>query len=100
MDEETNPQNEQPGQPTPETETNEQSTSQDQATSSRRSQRSKKKPNWYGQDVMVSKVEEGEKVYKEQAQSETKSERIRRKLEEMPNFLEMSQEEIEEWINN
>ena len=77
-DEETNPQNEQPGQSTPKTETNKPSTSKDQPTSLRQSQ---KKPNWYGQNIMVSKVEKGEKEFKEQAQSETKSEQIRRELE-------------------
>ena len=48
---------------------------------------------------MVSKIEEEEREYKE-TQSETKSEQTRREHKEMPNFLELSQEEIEEGINN
>ena len=78
-------------QSTPKTEINEPSTSHGQPTSYRQSQRSKRKPNWYGQNIMVSKVEEEEKDHGEQTQSETKSKKIRNELEEMPIFFEMSQ---------
>ena len=43
-------------------------------TAARHSQRSKKKPNWYGQNVMVQKVEEEEKERSDAEKSETKTE--------------------------
>ena len=53
---------------------------------------------------MVSRIEEGESDLGEQTQSETKSdtksEEIRKELEAIPNFLYMSQDEIDDWINN
>ena len=68
-------------------------------TTTRSSQRTKKKPNWYSQNVMVQKVEkqpEGEVDDK----SETKTEEdLRRELEAIPNFLEVTPEEIQNWIN-
>ena len=98
-DEETNPQPENPGPSTPKIEEKEQPTLQEQNNPARQSQRPKKKPNWYGQNVMVSKIEGEEKESKDKA-DETNSEQMRREIEEMPNFLEMTQEEIEDWINN
>ena len=71
-----------------------------QPSTSRQSQRLKKKPNRYGQIIMVSKVEEEEKGMEEAAPRETKSEEIGKELEAIPNFLEVTQEEINDWINN
>ena len=77
------------------------STSKAADTTARSSQRTKKKPNWYGQNVMVQKVEQQQQTREEaDNSSETKTEEeLRRELEAIPNFLEMSPEEIQKWIN-
>ena len=66
-------------------------------TSARQSQRSKRKPNWYGQNYMVTKVDakEGENASRSQINKE-----IGRELEVIPNFEAMTQEEIDHWVNN
>ena len=75
-------------------------TSKSEQTPSRLSQRTKKRPNWYGQNVMVQKVDEGEKGQSDTERSETKTEEeLRRELEAIPNFLEMTPEEIHNWIH-
>ena len=64
---------------------------------SRQSQRSKRKPNWYGQNTMVTKVDakEGENASGSQINKE-----IGRELEVLPIFKAMRQEEIDHWVNN
>ena len=63
------------------------------------SQRTKKKPNWCGQNVMVQKVEkQTESEADDKSETKTKEE-LRRELEVIPNFLEMTPEEIQNWIN-
>ena len=64
---------------------------------SRQSQRTKRKPNWFGQNVMVTKVDEKDSEDKNAAQTDRD---IERELEEIPNFEEMTQEEIDYWVNN
>ena len=63
---------------------------------SRQSQRTKRKPNWFGQNVMVTKVDEKDSEDKNTAK--TKQD-IERELEDIPNF-EMTQEEIDHRVNN
>ena len=75
-------------------------TSKNEQTPTRLSQRIKKKSNWYGQNVMIHKLEEDEKEKSDTEKSETKTEEdLRRELEAIPNFLEMTPEEIQNWIN-
>ena len=64
---------------------------------SRQSQRTKRKPNWFGQNVMVTKVDEEGNENKNAARTDRE---IERELEEIPNFEEMTQEEIDNWVNN
>ena len=70
-------------------------TSKKEQTPARLSQRIKKKPNWYGQNVMIQKLEEDEKEKSDTEKSETKTEEdLRRELEAIPDFLKMTPEEI------
>ena len=49
---------------------------------------------------MIQKLEEDEKERSLTEKSETKTEEdLRRELEAIPNFLEMTPEEIQNWIN-
>ena len=64
---------------------------------SRQSQRTKRKPIWFGQNVMVTKVDEKHSEDKNTAQT---NQDIERELEVIPNFEEMTQEEIDHWVNN
>ena len=74
-------------------------TSKNEQTPARLSQRIKKN-NWYRQNVMIQKLEEDEKERSDLKKSETKTEEdLRRELEAIPNFLEMTPEEIQNWIN-
>ena len=76
------------------------STPKNMDTTTRSSQRTKKKPNWYGQNVMVQKVEKQPEGEEDDDKSETKTEEdLRRELEAIPNFLEMTPGEIQNWIN-
>ena len=75
-------------------------TSKIEQTPARLSQRIKKKPNWNGQNVMIQKLEEDEKERSDTEKSETKTEEdLRRELEAIPNFSEITPEEIQNWIN-
>ena len=48
---------------------------------------------------MIQKLEEDEKEKSDTEKSETKTEEdLRRELEAIPNFLEMTPEEIQNWI--
>ena len=64
---------------------------------SRQSQRTKRKPTWFGQNVMVTKIDAKDSEDKNAMQTDRE---IERKLEAIPNFEAMTQEEIDHWVNN
>ena len=72
---------------------------------SRQSERAKKKPDLLGQKVMVSNVEGGEEGSQEEKAEQYQNtasleQELKAELNAMPNFLEMTKEEIIDWINN
>ena len=67
------------------------------STTSRQSQRSKRKPDWYGQNIMVSKLDEKEG---EKASGSQTNEEIEIELKAIPNFEAMTQKEIDHWVKN
>ena len=54
---------------------------------------------WYGQNIMVSKIEEPEKEVSQTNEPQL-NEEIQEELEDIPNFEEMTQQEFDEWVNN
>ena len=69
------------------------------SNTSRQSQRPKRRPDWYGQNIMVSKIEEPEGEVPQTNEPQL-NEEIQEELEANPNFEEMTQQEIDEWVNN
>ena len=67
------------------------------SNNSRQSQRTKRKPNWFGQNVMVTKIDTTDHEDKNNAQTNME---IEQELEAFPNFEAMTQEEIDHWVNN
>ena len=67
------------------------------STTSRLSQRPKRKRDWYGHIIMVSKLDEKEG---ENANGSQTNKKIERELEAIPNFEAMTQEEIDHWVNS
>ena len=67
------------------------------SNNSRQSQRTKRKPNWFGQNVMVTKIDTKDNEDKNNAQT---NKEIEQELEAIPDFEAMTQEEIDHWVNN
>ena len=72
---------------------------------SRQSERAKKTPDWFDQNVMVSNVEGGEEGSQEEnadqyQTTDTLEQGLEAELNPKPNFLDMTKEEIIDWINN
>ena len=67
------------------------------SNNSRQSQRTKRKPNWFGQNVMVTKIDTKDNENKNNAQT---NKEIEQELEAIPDFEAMTQEEIDHWVNN
>ena len=66
---------------------------------SRQSQRPKRRTDWYDQNIMVSKSEEPEGEVPQTNEPQL-NEEIQEELEAIPNFEEMTQQEIDECVNN
>ena len=67
------------------------------SNNSRQSQRTKRKPNWFGQNVMVTKIDTKDNEDKNNAHT---NKEIEQELEAIPDFEAMTQEEIDHWVNN
>ena len=68
------------------------------SNTSRQHQRPKRRPDWYGQNLMVPKIEgsEGEAQTNEPQLVEA----IQEELEAIPNVEELTQQENDVWVNN
>ena len=84
---------------TEENKNNKQEEQDTNSNTSRHSQRPKRRPDWYGQNIMVSKIEEPEGEVSQTNEPQLKKE-IQEELEAIPIFAEMTQQEIDEWVNN
>ena len=84
---------------TDENKNNKQDEQDTKSNTSRQSQRPKRRPDWYGQNIMVSNTEEPEGELSQTNEPQLNKE-IQEELEAIPNFEEMTQQEIDEWVNN
>ena len=68
------------------------------SSTSRQNQQPKRRPGWYGQNVMISKIEE--RVGEAQNSESQTEKQIRQGLKAILNFEAMTQKEIDECVNN